>query len=652
MEEPKELEKRNINTGGGNYNERIEGDYIQGNVEIILDKLNKSSRTPYERNFLTEIINQVYKALDNKILVDLNVTISPDNVNPILMANVPNTSETVQITLNSTMTILNVFSRNDIKGHLLILGQAGGGKTITMLNLQKNLIDKAINDENFPIPVYFNLSSWKNQNQSMSNWVVDELFLKFGVEKPNAKEWIENKKILPLLDGLDEVNSVLQILCIQAINNWIASSTPNKPLYIVVSCRKKQYDTLMTHLNLYNSIVLEPLTDKHIKEYLLNNNNIKKELWDLLQKNNKLLELVKKPFLFGIAFVSYKKMSGTLEDKTSLFNAYEKEMFDRWKKKRSTKSKTSSLLLEKKIEKRLIFLAKKLQKEPQNEYKEREFLIENIRLKWLYDNDISDKNKSILIKIYVLIFRIIILIIFSFSLIPFPNIDIKTAVICSLILGFFIGTDEYSLNEQTVINWEIMHKINWIKYRNKFLNFLIEYTSIGIVSGLILGLLLHIFHDIIKPILLLKLIIFSIIIAVIFGLIVKVVRVKDNSDTTTRISPNQGIKTTIQNAISVFLIVGMICGAIFSFMAKNIQWSIVGLPVGLATGLHYGGFACIQHFILRLILYSQGYIPWNYAQFLKDCTELMFIQRVGGRYLFIHEMLRDHFVNKDSIKTQ
>jgi hypothetical protein len=32
MEEPNPPENCNINTGGGNYNERIEGDYIQGNV--------------------------------------------------------------------------------------------------------------------------------------------------------------------------------------------------------------------------------------------------------------------------------------------------------------------------------------------------------------------------------------------------------------------------------------------------------------------------------------------------------------------------------------------------------------------------------------------------------------------------------------------
>lgn len=60
-----------------------------------------------------------------------------------------------------------------------------------------------------------------------------------------------------------------------------------------------------------------------------------------------------------------------------------------------------------------------------------------------------------------------------------------------------------------------------------------------------------------------------------------------------------------------------------------------------------GGTACIQHFALRLILYSNGYIPWNYARFLDYCTERMLLQRVGGRYRFIHKLLQDHFAQME-----
>lgn len=60
----------------------------------------------------------------------------------------------------------------------------------------------------------------------------------------------------------------------------------------------------------------------------------------------------------------------------------------------------------------------------------------------------------------------------------------------------------------------------------------------------------------------------------------------------------------------------------------------------LATGL-VPGAACIQHSILRFILWCRGVIPWHYARFLDYATERMFLQRVGGRYRFIHDLLRD-----------
>jgi len=49
------------------------------------------------------------------------------------------------------------------------------------------------------------------------------------------------------------------------------------------------------------------------------------------------------------------------------------------------------------------------------------------------------------------------------------------------------------------------------------------------------------------------------------------------------------------------------------------------------------------HFSLRLILYRNGSIPWNYARFLDYCTKRLFLQRVGGRYRFIHRLLQEHF---------
>ncbi|PSO79721.1 MAG: NACHT domain-containing protein, partial [Cyanobacteria bacterium QS_5_48_63] len=67
-----------------------------------------------------------------------------------------------------------------------------------------------------------------------------------------------------------------------------------------------------------------------------------------------------------------------------------------------------------------------------------------------------------------------------------------------------------------------------------------------------------------------------------------------------------------------------------------------GIRNGLLIGL-VAGAACIQHFVLRALLWRQGVVPWNYARFLDYATERCFLQKVGGGYIFVHRLLLEHF---------
>ena len=71
--------------------------------------------------------------------------------------------------------------------------------------------------------------------------------------------------------------------------------------------------------------------------------------------------------------------------------------------------------------------------------------------------------------------------------------------------------------------------------------------------------------------------------------------------------------------------------------------SSFGLIGALISGLVGGGSACLRHFSLRLILYRMGYAPWNYARFLDYAADRLFLQKVGGGYIFIHRMLLEYF---------
>lgn len=111
---------------------------------------------------------------------------------------------------------------------MLILGNPGAGKTTTMLDLAKALIARAEQDADYPIPVLFNLSTWKDDKQSMRDWLVLELKSKYGVRKDIGAKWVDDAQLLPMLDGLDELESVRQEPCVRKINRPVRKLNSRK----------------------------------------------------------------------------------------------------------------------------------------------------------------------------------------------------------------------------------------------------------------------------------------------------------------------------------------------------------------------------------------------------------------------------------------
>ena len=71
---------------------------------------------------------------------------------------------------------------------------------------------------------------------------------------------------------------------------------------------------------------------------------------------------------------------------------------------------------------------------------------------------------------------------------------------------------------------------------------------------------------------------------------------------------------------------------------------LIGLCSGLLGGIVGGGGPdCIKHVALRLVLWGKQDVPWNYARFLDHAVDRLFLQKVGGGYIFVHRMLLEHF---------
>ena len=65
---------------------------------------------------------------------------------------------------------------------------------------------------------------------------------------------------------------------------------------------------------------------------------------------------------------------------------------------------------------------------------------------------------------------------------------------------------------------------------------------------------------------------------------------------------------------------------------------------GLIVGFWLGFLEVLKHVILRFLLWLTQTAPRDYAKFLAYASELRLVQNLGGRYRFVHDLLREHLI--------
>ncbi|NER82109.1 MAG: hypothetical protein F6K42_21625 [Leptolyngbya sp. SIO1D8] len=171
------------NLVSGNHN-RLEVNHYYGLPEAKPEPVRPD---PNEKTLIqavwTEVEDRLRQSLHNAILIRLDMAEQRSQVSRPWDSQLRTADKTTKPLAPGTH-IAEVFDRRDVGGKLLILGHPGSGKTTTMLDLAAVLIQQANTQPDYPIPVMFNLSSWQNAKQSLTDWLLSELKLKYGVARP------------------------------------------------------------------------------------------------------------------------------------------------------------------------------------------------------------------------------------------------------------------------------------------------------------------------------------------------------------------------------------------------------------------------------------------------------------------------------------
>ncbi|HRV95146.1 MAG TPA: NACHT domain-containing protein [Anaerolineae bacterium] len=132
-------------------------------------------------------------------------------------------------------------------------------------------------------------------------------------------------------------------------------------------------------------------------------------------------------------------------------------------------------------------------------------------------------------------------------------------------------------------------------------------------------------------------------------------------DVEERLRPNQGIQTSLRNAIRVGLLTALIFGTVLSvgnwWYHGDVDSIYRGgirnaLALGIFAGLWYGGIDTIHHLVLRFFLFVSGLTPWRLNQFLHYSSQRNLMREIGAAYIFNHEYLRLFYATRKRPNTQ
>ena len=276
-------------------------------------------------------------------------------------------------------------------GGLLILGEPGAGKTTLLLSLARDLIARATLNETHPMPVIFHLSSWAQKRLPLTVWLADELNSKYQVPRSLAVAWVAENRILPLLDGLDEVAEVHRVEAVKSIN---AYRKEHGFVPMVVCCRASEYLALDTRIALDKAVSIELLSWEEIADYISKGGESLQGIQIALKSDPGLQEMASTPLMLNI--LAQTSRATSLEDILSVQDEAKRRamIFEKYIDTVLKRRGPEKPYLAEQTQRWLSWLARQMQQHNQTE-----FYLERMQPDWLPDDRARVRYRNTIIRI-------------------------------------------------------------------------------------------------------------------------------------------------------------------------------------------------------------------------------------------------------------
>ncbi|WP_158852116.1 NACHT domain-containing protein [Saccharothrix deserti] len=304
-------------------------------------------------NALAQVESYVTRRLGQTLTEQLRITLALDQVEhavlpaPLLVQPV----DGVELPLNAGIT--DAF--DSLQESLLVLGAPGAGKSTMLLELARDLLERAKADDGQPIPVVVELGAWSRSGRVRSRhdpesagvirervdesrvvardfagWLFAELHRRYTLPPQIARTWLASGQLALLLDGLDEVEPADRERCVREIN--ALQETFSVPQLVVCS-RDGVYERLQGQLRLHGAVSIRPLSPEQVEEYFDAAGGRLDGLRKAMRSNGVLRDLARTPLVLGIMFLAYHDRPAIALARRAglgwLFDAYIGEMLAR-----------------------------------------------------------------------------------------------------------------------------------------------------------------------------------------------------------------------------------------------------------------------------------------------------------------------------------
>jgi hypothetical protein len=525
---------------------------------------------------------------------------------------------------------------------LLILGAPGAGKTTMLLTLLEDLLNRAAQDRSVPIPVVFPLARWTGDDEVLERWLAGELAGPlYGVPRDIADYWIANERIIPLLDGLDEIAVERRVTCSHAIDSYRAT---HRQLPIAVTSRTAEYTVMGLRLAFDAALLIEPLTAAQVGDYLDRLGRPLAGLRAALDGDSALKQLMTSPFWLSVAVQAYEGLPATAIRGAPSLTGLKDRVMEAFAERAVRRKADKDRYPPQETIRWLAFIARGL-----GQRLGTIFYVEYVDDTWLPPATVRNINRLASLPA-------VLLIGISTGLVMNALFGVTTgcvtgvaacavfAVYLPLKTTIWLSGNRYSASR---VHFLVVTLADWV-YVGLWPSLALGVfgTAAGLVSGALavaagsrpyFGVLL-----------------LSTVAGAAFGawlgmLLIAVGNRLRSTESSLRGRPSGAVLHDVVWLSGALVIVFGISAALFTTVADAPLSALTCAVIAATAGYIHTGRQLLGYWLGRLWLTRRGIVPRSLLAFLDVAVARMLVYKVGGGYSFTHRLLLEYFASIDSI---